>query len=189
VPLYRQAISAEADDEQPCSEKEMTDYVGQCAEAMGGYAGEAWEELEKRQLWELEPGEYKLNASFEVYLSTYRVPLIFVNPTQTQYDKLVLAHEFGHFVHDYVTGGNGAGTDVAEVLSQGMEYLSLCLCEDTGELTRLKMTDSLSIYVEQAAYASFEQQLYEMEDEDLTAENVLALYTQVGTEFGFDAME
>lgn len=189
VPLYRRVVSADADEALSCSRKEMTDYVARCAKAMGGYVEEAWETLEKRELWELEPGEYKLDASFEVYLTNYQVPLIFVNPTQTQYDKLVLAHEFGHFAHDYVIGGTGAGTDVAEVLSQGMEYLSLCLCEDTEELTRLKMTDSLGIYVEQAAYASFEQQLYEMEEEELTAENIHALYTQVGKEFGFDCME
>ena len=191
VPLYIRLNSDESDwgMEQPCSQQEMIGYVSRSAKAMGGYVEESWDLMESKGLWEIEPGEYKLNASFEVYLPTYRVPLVFVNPTQTQYDKLVLAHEFGHFVHDYVCSGSLVSTDVAEVLSQGMEYLSLCLCEDTEELTRLKMADSLAIYVEQAAYASFEHRLYELEGEKLTAENIRSLYSQVGEDFGFNTLE
>lgn len=191
VPLYIRMHSEESDwgMEEPCDRQEMTEYVSRCAEAMGGYAEEAWDLMEGKGLWEIEPGEYKLNASFEVYLPVYRVPLVFVNPTQTQYDKLVLAHEFGHFFHDFVRSGSMTGTDVAEVLSQGMEYLSLCLCGDTEDLARLKMADSLAIYVEQAAYASFEHRLYELAGEELTAENIRGLYAQVGEEFGFDCLE
>lgn len=187
--IYRWVNAGDFWEEEACTQSEMKGYVAQCAEAMGGYVEEAYALMSEKGLWEIEPGAYKLDASFEVYLAGYRVPFVFVNPSGTQYDKLVLAHEFGHFAHDFVCGGSYAGTDVAEVLSQGMEYLSLFYCEDSEALTRLKAVDSLCIYVEQAAYASFEHRLYGLSGEDLTAENVHALYEEVGAEFGFDSWE
>ena len=45
------------------------------------------------------------------------------------------------------------------------------------------LAGSLSIFVEQSAYASFEHQLYLMED--LTLENVRALYDQTAQDYGF----
>ena len=101
-------------------------------------------------------------------------------------DRLTFTHEFGHFCNDYASYGSVAGIDVAEVFSQGMEYLSLCYGEDSKAMKKLKMLDGLCVYVEQAAYASFEQQVYALEAEELTAENIRRLYEQVGTDFGFD---
>ena len=51
------------------------------------------------------------------------------------------------------------------------------------------MVDGLRIYVEQAAYALFEQQVYALEGEALTLENIYALYQQIGTQFGFDSWD
>ena len=70
-----------------------------------------------------------------------------------------------------------------------MEYLSLCYGENTQELARMKMADSLSVYVEQAAYAAFEQQMYDLEGEALTAESLQALYRSVAESYGFGAVE
>ena len=95
-------------------------------------------------------------------------PLVNVvtNPDGSAYDPLTFAHEFGHFCNDYVCGGSYAGTDVAEVFSQGMEYLSLCYGKADSRVRKLKMLDCLN-------------------SEELTVENVQALYEQVGTDFGF----
>ena len=49
------------------------------------------------------------------------------------------------------------------------------------------MVDCLRIFVEQAAYATFEHQVYQLEEDELTAANVYALYDEIGTRFGFDA--
>lgn len=192
VELYREVNAGDYWDPAltECSQNQMIRYVSGCAGEMGGYVEEAFELMRGKDLWDTEPGEYKLNASFEVFLPTYRVPFVFVNPTGTEYDKLTLAHEFGHFAHDFVCGGTYAGTDVSEVLSQGMEYLSLCYSsEDTGDLARMKAADSLCVYVEQAAYAAFEHQLYSLPREELTPENIRSLYEQVGLEFGFDSWD
>ena len=112
-----------------------------------------------------------------------------MNPSGTSYDQLTFAHEFGHFCNDYASGGSVAGIDVAEIYSQAMEYLSLCYGTQTDDLQKLKMADCLSIYVEQAAYACFEHQVYMLEAEELTAQKVFALYEQIGNSFGFDAWE
>lgn len=172
-----------------CSERDMYRYVKTAAENMGGYTKDAFSLLERGQLYDIAFGENKVNSSFEVYLWSYYEPFVFVSPTMTQDDKLTFVHEFGHFVNDYVCDGSSAGTDVAEIHSQAMEYLSLLYGEDTQSLEAYKLADSLCIYVEQSAYALFEQQVYDLKGEDLTAENVQALYMQICTDFGFDNLD
>ena len=159
-------------------------YVQSLAQAMGGAVQDAFTTMEKGGLYHISYGPNKLNASFEVYLPEYDVPFVFINPTLTQYDQLTFAHEFGHFCADYVTGGGMPGIDVGEVLSQGMEYLSLCYAEGGEGLTKLKMADSLSVYLEQAFLADFEDRLYQMAAEEVTAENIRSLYGRVAEEYG-----
>lgn len=189
VPLYRQVAQSDVWEAAaaPCSEKETLQYVKNCARRMGGNVWTSFQRMEDGGLYDIAYGENKYNSSFETYLTWYWEPFIFMNPTLTVYDQLTLAHEFGHFCHDDVCWGSYAGLDVLEFFSQGMEYLSLCYGDDTEELTRIKMADSLSVYVEQAAFASFEQRMYELEEP--TAEMLYTLYEEVALEFGLDAWE
>lgn len=191
VPLYRKVSETDVFDlgYSVCTVSDCLKYVETCAEKMGGAVEDAFMLLDCGELYDLTYSEYKSSVTFETYLDYYYEPFIFMNPTGTVYDKLSLVHEFGHFAHDYVCWNSYAGTDVAEVLSQGMEYLSLCYGEDNAELETLKMADSLCLYVEQAAYAAFEHQMYDLTGEDLTAENLRALYSQVVQEFGMDCWE
>jgi oligoendopeptidase F len=151
---------------------------------MGGQVEEAFKVMQKGNLYDIAPSQNKYNVSFEIYLPSYYVPFVFVNPAGSQFDKLTFAHEFGHFCCDYVSFGSVAGVDVAEIFSQGMEYLSLCYADGGEELRKLKLADCLCLYVEQAALASFEQQLYNLENEALTAENAENLYTEVCKAYG-----
>ena len=170
------------------TEKQTYAYVQSMARNMGGTVEQAFGLLERAGLYDITYGENKYNASFEVYLTMYAEPFIFMNPTGTQYDHLTFAHEFGHFCNDYAAGGTYAGTDVLEVFSQAMEYLSLCYADGGSELTRLKMWDSLCLMVEQSAFASFESRMYELKGEELTAENLRALYDRVAREYGFESV-
>lgn len=170
-----------------CSEEDTFQYVKTAAENMGGYPKEAFALMEEGGLYDISYGENKMSGAFETYLWSYYQPFVFLSPYMDQSDKLTFVHEFGHFVNDYVCYGSMAGTDVAEVHSQAMEYLSLLYGEDTENLTAYKMADCLCTYVEQSAYALFEQQVYDLEVDQLTVENVQALYTQIGTDFGFDS--
>ncbi len=158
-------------------------YVKSMSEAMGGTVLEAFQVMEEGQLYDISYSPNKFSNSFEIFLADYYLPFVFLSPSYTNYDQLCLAHEFGHFCNDYASGGSMAGIDVAEVFSQGMEYLSLCYVEDAS-LTKLKMADSLQVFVAQAAYASFEQQVYSLEGSSLTLENIQRLYEQTITDFG-----
>lgn len=166
-------------------------YLSSAAEQMGGLTQKAWDEMQRRELYDIAPGLYKYEGSFEIYLTDFQAPFIFVNPYEDVTDLLSFSHEFGHFVNDYACSGSYASTDVAEFFSQGMEYLSLCYAQkpaaqDVELATRLKMADSLSTYVEQAAYYSFERQAYALPDEELSVESLRALYEATGRRYGFD---
>ena len=78
--------------------------------------------------------------------------------------------------------------DVLEVFSQGMEFLSLFYTDENPDLARMKMADSLCIYVEQAAYATFEMRMYDLSPEDLSPEALTELYEEVALEFGFESI-
>lgn len=191
VPLYRKLMTSDfyGNGISSCTEEQMMAYLKKTAQSMGGSTAEAFYVLEAGGLYDIAPGENKYNASFEVYLTSYYQPFIFLNPSETEYDCLTLAHEFGHFTNDYLCGGAYAGVDVSEVMSQGMEYMSLIYGGATEELTALKIADCLCTYVEQAAYASFEHQLYTLDPDNLTVEMLFELYEQVGREYGFDSWD
>lgn len=185
VPLYQNLDkSVWAPMKESCSEEETLSYVRLCAQTMGGTAQEAFQTMEELGLYDITYSEKKYDASFEVFLVSYYTPYVFMNPQGNGRDKLIFTHEFGHFCNDYAAGGSVVGVDVAEVFSQGLEYLSLCCCENTQALTRMKMADSLSIFVEQAAYASFEQRVYGLNRETLTVEAIRDVYRQVNEEYG-----
>lgn len=191
VPLYRQVeqdldFGAEAG---LSSEKETFAYVESFARDMGGEFQNAFLLLKQATLYDISYSPQKYNGSFELYLTDYSVPYVFMSPVGSDQDKLSFAHEFGHFCSDYVAGGSIAGIDVAEVFSQAAEYLSLCYGDEAGELEKLKLRDGLRIFVEQAAYSKFEQQVYGLTGEALTVEKVEALYKEIGLAFGFDSWE
>ena len=188
TPLYTELDPAVWDVlYESCGEAETFAYVQECAQAVGGTAAYAFELMEKAGLYDISYSANKYDASFEVYLYSYYVPFIFVDPSGMAMDKLTFVHEFGHFCSDYAASGSIAGVDVAEIFSQGMEYLSLCYCAGTEELTGAKMADSLCTFVEQAAYAAFEHSVYGLEGDELTAENVRALYVDTMNAYGVPA--
>lgn len=188
VPLYQEAASSDVwyIGAYSSTEKQTFRYVKTCAQAMGGIVEEAFELLEEAELYDLAYSSNKYNSSFELYMSSYGEPFVFLNPEHTVYDRLTFAHEFGHFANDYACGGSYAGIDVAEVFSQAMEYLSLCYGEDTENLERLKMADCLCTYVEQAAYADFEHRVYALSGDEITPENIRTIYADVCADFSLD---
>ncbi len=172
---------------QRWSESKTMDYVRQCANTMGGVVKDAFDLLEQGGFYDISVDDNKYDASYETYLYSYDVPFIFMNSQGNGADPLTFTHEFGHFCNDYAAGGSNVSIDVAEIFSQGLEYLSLEYCDNTSALAKMKMADSLCVFVEQSLYASFEHQVYLLKGDELTAENVEKLFTQVGTDFGFSS--
>ena len=191
VPVYRNMNAMDIWDPSwdDCGEREVFSYVKTAAKKMGGTTQEAFQLLEQAKLYDISTSPKKSGLSFEVFLSDYYEPYVFLSGTGTRYDCLSFAHEFGHFANDYASGGNIAGVDVMEVFSQGMEYLSLCYGGADQDFVDMKLADSLSVYVEQAAYADFERQMYGLTDSDLNAENLLALYEEICRSYGFDSFD
>lgn len=190
VPIYREmyARGGSGANVYSCTEEETFAYVQSVAENVGGVVLEAFQRMEEYGLYDISMSENKYDASFEVYLTVYGEPFVFVNPTGTEYDLLTFTHEFGHFCNDYASFGAGKSTDVAEFFSQGLEYLSLFYGETDSDLDTLQMTSSLSVYVEQSAYADFEMRLYSTPAEELTVEKVLEIFDGVCADYGFDAL-
>lgn len=188
VPLYRRICTAGVDsvEYEAVTEAETYRYVREAARNMGGMVWESFLRMDVAGLYDIRYGENKYGASFETFLMNYYEPFIFMNPKGDSYDKLTFAHEFGHFCNDYASYGSLVGVDAGEVFSQGMEYLSLEYAADTEALTKLKMLDSLCIYVEQSAYAAFEEEVYRMDPKDVTAENIIALYEDVAARYALD---
>ncbi|MBE6038203.1 MAG: hypothetical protein E7218_03250 [Anaerofustis stercorihominis] len=170
------------------SEKETLRYLEEAADNMGGEINMAFKLMQTAGLYDISYGENKYGSAFEVYLTSYAEPFIFMNSSLIQADKLTLVHEFGHFCNDFLSYGSYAGADVAEIFSQGMEYLSLCYTEDSEELMKYKMADSLCTYVEQAAYADFELKLYSLLDDELTVDNLRDIYEDIAEDYGFESV-
>lgn len=188
VPLYTQLYDSGFwnFELEYCTESDMLQYMNSATKAMGGTVRQAFTQMQEANVYDIRYSTKKYNTSFEIYLSAYATPYVFVCPTGTAYDKLTFAHEFGHFCCDYASGGANQGIDVAEIFSQAMEYLSLTYAADVSHLEKLKLADSLSVYIEQAAYASFEHQVYGLEGDALTIENIQALYEQIISGYGMD---
>ncbi len=169
---------------ESCGEEDVFAYVQELAQTAGGVAEDAFTFMEELGVYDLTAGPNKYDASFEVYLISYYTPFVFVNPQGTRADQLTFAHEFGHFCNDYAVGGTVVGIDVAEVFSQGLEYLSLTYCEDGEDFTKMKLADSLCVFVEQSVYATFENQAYLLENP--TVEDVRGAYQRANEAFGLD---
>ena len=190
APLYRTMNESDIWSEviRYASEASTYDYVRQMAQAMGGNIQEAFLFMDRAGVYDISYSPNKYASSFEVYLTSYQSPFIFLCPSLDTTDHLTFAHEFGHFCNDYASRGSYAGVDILEVFSQGMEFLSLFYTDENPDLARLKMADSLCIYVEQSAYASFEMGMYDIPPEELTPEALTALYEEVALKFGFESI-
>ena len=188
VPLYQQVSNTDywTDALVATSPEQTLEHLSKLAGNIGGAVQAAYETMVRYELYDITPSEKKYDASFEMYLYSYGLPFLFVNSTCTAQDKLTLAHEFGHFCRDYYTYGNPLTLDVAEFFSQGLENLSIFYTDMPKELAQLRLYESLNVYVEQAAYASFEQRVYGLTGDDLTVENVDALFESTLAEFGMD---
>lgn len=108
----------------------------------------------------------KAAMSFQTYLENYEAPFLFLDPYGDTEDILTFSHEFGHYVDAFVNYNASETIDMSECYSQAMEYLALgyydeVLGEDEADnLRRMKLLDTLDLYVQQASFAEFESTVY-----------------------------
>ena len=191
VPLYKRAadsgVYAEANDTASMKPDKSLALVEAAANAMGGYQKEAMQFMRAYELIDTERSSKKYPGSYELYIENYESPYVFVNSTGYVEDVLTIAHEFGHFTDDFENYGIGKSTDVNEVASQGMEYLTLFYLEDgkvADALTDYKLMDALNLYVEQGSYNAFEERVYKLGDEEITVERINEIALDVAEEYG-----
>jgi len=189
VPLYEQLEDYEL--EYPWLDEEDLLYVLQCAtEDMGGEVEEAFAYILRYRLYDTELRTNKASKSFQTYLEDYEAPFIFVDPYEDDEDILSLAHEFGHALDAYHNYNASESLDLSEFFSQAMEYLVLEYAEGVlpekrlQNLRAIKWLDTLQLYVEQAAYAAFEETVYAADPETLDASRLQELSLQCAKDYG-----
>ncbi|MGX8692533.1 MAG: hypothetical protein ACSW8E_02120 [Clostridia bacterium] len=194
VPLYRDLYVSSVPGEvwySTLDEDTLRDILRQSVSDFGGKVSEAYDFMLRYELCDLKQDSRKANMSFETYLNDYEAPYLFVNSTGTNEDILTFAHEFGHYCDAYVNLNAYETVDLAEVYSQAMEYLVLSrldeqLDEDEVEnLARIKMIDTVEMFVWQASYAEFEHRVYALGADNLSAEVLNETARQVAKEYGY----
>ena len=194
VPLYTQVM---ADDPygrlwyNELPENELLDTMDAVAGQIGGQVKEAFDFMSRYGLYDVSVSTKKVAMSFQSYLSDYEAPFLFLNPYGDTEDILTLSHEFGHYVDAYVNYDAYETIDVSEIFSQAMEYLTLSRLESAMEaeeaenVVRMKMLDTLELYVQQASFAEFESRVYALGADALSAEVLNDLSLELAREYGY----
>lgn len=194
VPFYRELAASDpyggvwydAVDEQT-----LYGILETAVDEIGGAPAEAFDFMGEYGLYDIAVSPKKAGMSFQVYLSEYRAPFLFLDATGDTADILAMAHEFGHFTDAYVNEDAYETIDLAECYSQSMEFLILSRLgdtlpeEDVDNIARLKMLDTAALYVQQASFAEFEHRAYALGAEKLDAETLNALALELAEEYGY----
>ena len=194
VPFYLE-VMAEQPYEQlwynHVSEMQLYNILASVAGQIGGQVEEAFDFMGQYGLYDISVSTKKVSMSFQTYLSDYEAPFLFLDACGDTEDILSFAHEFGHYVDAYVNFDAYETIDVAEIFSQAMEYLTLSRLEsamdreEAENVTRMKLLDTLELYVQQASFAEFESRVYAMGAENLSAEILNDLSLQLAKDYGY----
>ena len=194
VPLYLALAESSVVNEVWISrvdEATLRELIGTAAADIGGKVEEAFRFMTDYELCDLSVDARKANMSFQTYLSDYEAPYLFLDADGSSDDILSLAHEFGHYCDAYVNENAYETIDLAEVYSQAMEYLMLSelreqLARDEADnLARIKMIDTVELYVQQASFAAFEHEVYALGADRLDAETLNEISRQTAIDYGY----
>lgn len=194
VPVYEEVMEASPYDDiyyDYLDEDELLGVLGSVTELMGGDVKAAFDFMTKYELCDVSVNSSKAAMSFQTYLSNYEAPFLFLDPYGDTEDILTLSHEFGHYVDAFVNYNASETIDMSECYSQAMEYLALgyydeVLGEDEADnLRRMKLLDTLDLYVQQASFAEFESTVYSMDPDQLSAEVLNDLSLQLARDYGY----
>lgn len=194
VPFYKELMATEPYGDvwyDTVAEEMLYGVLQAGAGEIGGAAAEAFAFMSEYELYDISVSAKKAAMSFVVYLNEYHAPFLFLDASGDTGDILSMAHEFGHFTDEYVNDNAYETIDLAECYSQGMEYLILSRLggtlrrEDVDNIARLKMLDTVALYVQQAAFAEFESRVYALGAENLNAEVLSELSLRLAKDYGF----
>ena len=156
--------------------------------------GEAYSYMLQHSLYDIEEkSNNRFSTSFTTYIDSNESPFIFITLENSILDYSTLAHEFGHFIDEYVNYGQGSSLDTLELSSQGLELLTLTRLNEVLDektyhyLLYTKLDDILSTVIFQSFYASFEINAYKLKYEDITLENLNAVVSATAKSFGLSS--
>ncbi|MBO4213983.1 MAG: hypothetical protein J5876_03290 [Lachnospiraceae bacterium] len=162
---------------------------------MGDVIWDAARFLKTYELYEYSYSPNKRIVGYQSYLRDYEAPFIFFNPAR--YDAVAsFAHEFGHFVDGYYNYGDftyapaGVSSALSEFFSQSMQYLLIKYAETFPEDIHEETMDAaladllITNILDSAAFAAFEEQVYNMDPKELTPDKLDEVYLQYIKEFG-----
>ena len=190
VPVYKELMAGEPWlqlEYEYLSEDSLHDALRLAAKKMGGHIDNAFEFMSRYNYYDIELRPSKAEMSFQTYLSSYQAPFLFLDPYGDTEDILTFAHEFGHYVDAWYNGEIYENIDATECFSQAMEYLMLCYADEQHRenLERMKLLDTLDLYVQQAAFYEFEKRVYETKADSLDVDYINGLYLQLSLEYGY----
>lgn len=194
VPVYTEIMAQNPYSEvyfDYLSENELLNTLDAVTELMGGEIRDAFEFMTDYEMYDIAYSQSKAAMSFQTYLSDYEAPFLFLDPYGDTEDILTLSHEFGHYTDAFVNYNASETIDMSECYSQAMEYLALSYydevmsAEDAANLRRIKLLDTLELYVQQASFAEFESRVYAMGADALSAEVLNDLSLELARDYGY----
>ena len=201
IPLYKEfAENGEMEivnEIYDISENRIWEIFDAATRNLGGSIRSAYTFMRQYGLADITPSDTKVASSFTMYISNYDAPFVMVNSDMTSKTLITTAHEFGHFNDNYVNMRDNNDLDVAETLSQSMEFLLLDASRSEMEsdkvefLLKQNVMDTFCSLCVQAAYRNFEARVYALGDDELTLENInrIALECFRDTHSGYRGFE
>ena len=201
VPLQKQMYAdgtyAAAQETYSASESRIWDVLESSSRVLGGKIEESFDFMKKYSLADLSQSDVKIAGSFTTYIFNYDAPFMTVNADGTTDSLITAAHEFGHFTDNYINRVERSDLDVAETLSQSMEFIILSAAsEEIGEkkadfLINSNLVKTLGSICIQCAYHEFENEIYAMDDGELSVDalNAAGKKCFAGAYPGFAGME
>lgn len=171
------------------SESKSMDMLSAAAERMGEPVWDSFRFMSDYELYDVSYSPNKMGIGYTSYIGNYESPYIFVDPDSK--DLLItLFHEFGHFTDWYYNYCIAGDYETGETYSQAMQYLAFAYADpfsDSARAENLRATLSdLLVYsvLQEGAYADFELQAYALAPEELTVENLDAIFGQCLEDYG-----
>lgn len=160
--------------------EETMKHLEDIAYTLSGDFATAYDYMKAYGLYDLSESTSKMPGSYQTYLDSYEMPYMYVSPTNDIADLITTAHEFGHFVDAYVNCNGTTAIDCNEIFSQALEYLAVGVAdlpeEERESLKKSQAATAVSIFLDQARYADFELQAYNLPKEELTTENLNKIF-------------
>lgn len=171
------------------SEAAVREMLESAVQKLGGTVLDAWNFMNAYELYDITKKDEKLDGSFQTYLYSYEAPFVFVNSQGTSGDYTTFSHEFGHFTDSYYNYGADEDLETAETFSQSMEFLALTYSNrltaaQKQRYLKIQLIDMVNTFTNQAAFASFEDRVYALSDEELDLDTVNGLFLQTCEDYG-----